>query len=90
MSYPDYKPAVISVKPSERELWRVLNASAITYLNLQVLYNGAAQALGVVALDGVPINQPGTAGSSVLWQSHLGIPPGGRIEFIVEGPGYSA
>ena len=86
VSYPDYKPAVISVKPSERELWRVLNASAITYLNLQVLYNGAAQALGVVAIDGVPINQTGMAGASVLWQSHLGLPPGGRMEFILKSP----
>lgn len=54
--YPDYHPAVIAMKPSERQLWRVLNASAITYLNLQVAYNGVAQALGVVAPDGVPIN----------------------------------
>jgi len=86
VSYPDYKPAVISMKPSERELWRVLNASAITYLNLQVIYDGAAQSLGVVALDGVPINESGMAGNRVIWQSHLGIPPGGRIEFIVKGP----
>ena len=84
---PDYKPAVISVKPSERELWRVLNASAITYLNLQVIYNGAAQALGVVAIDGVPINQTGIGWrNSVLWQSHLGLPPGGRMEFILKSP----
>jgi FtsP/CotA-like multicopper oxidase with cupredoxin domain len=86
VSYPDYKPAVIPMKPSERQLWRVLNASAITYLNLQVIYNGAAQPLGVVALDGVPINESGMAGNSVIWQSHLGIPPGGRIEFVVKGP----
>jgi FtsP/CotA-like multicopper oxidase with cupredoxin domain len=86
ISYPDYKPAVISMKPSERQLWRVLNASAITYLNLQVIYNGEAQPLGVVALDGVPINESGMAGNRVIWQSHLGIPPGGRIEFIVKGP----
>lgn len=86
ISYPDYKPAVISMKPSERELWRVLNASAITYLNLQIIYNGAAQSLGVVALDGVPINESGMAGNRVIWQSHLGVPPGGRIEFIVKGP----
>jgi FtsP/CotA-like multicopper oxidase with cupredoxin domain len=84
--YPDYHPAVIAMKPSERQLWRVLNASAITYLNLQVAYNGVAQALGVVALDGVPINQNGVPGNSVLWQTHLGVPPGGRIEFIVKGP----
>ncbi len=86
VSYPDYEPAIISMKPSERQLWRVLNASAITYLNLQVLYDGVAQALGVAALDGVPINESGMAGSRVLWQNHLGIPPGGRMEFIVRGP----
>lgn len=84
--YPDYPPAVISMRPSERQLWRVLNASAITYLNLQVLYDGAAQPLGVVALDGAPINENGATGPGVLWQSHLGVPPGGRIEFIVTGP----
>jgi FtsP/CotA-like multicopper oxidase with cupredoxin domain len=90
VSYPDYEPAVISMKPSERQLWRVLNASAITYLNLQVLYDGVAQALGVAALDGVPINETGMAGNRVIWQNHLGIPPGGRIEFIVQGPAKGA
>jgi FtsP/CotA-like multicopper oxidase with cupredoxin domain len=33
----------------------------------------------------VPLNESGT-GSGVLWQSHLGVPPGGRVEFIVKGP----
>jgi len=87
--YPDYKPAVITMKPLERQLWRVLNASAITYLNLQVAYNGEAQALGVVALDGVPINENGISGNHVLWQTHIGVPPGGRIEFIMKGPSES-
>jgi FtsP/CotA-like multicopper oxidase with cupredoxin domain len=87
--YPDYPPAVIGMRPGEAQLWRVLNASAITYLNLQVLFNGAAQALGVVALDGAPINSNGTR-TGVLWQSHLGVPPGGRIEFIVKGPAEGA
>ena len=31
VAYPDYAPAVIPMKPGERQLWRVLNASAITY-----------------------------------------------------------
>ncbi|HXA79379.1 MAG TPA: multicopper oxidase domain-containing protein [Candidatus Acidoferrales bacterium] len=84
--YPDYSPAVIAMRPSERQLWRVLNASAITYLNLQVMFGNAAQALGVVALDGVPINENGTPGNRAIWVSHAGIPPGGRIEFIVKGP----
>ena len=84
--YPDYPPALIAMRPSERQLWRVLNASAITYLNLQVMLGNAAQALGVVALDGVPINENGTPGDRAIWVSHAGVPPGGRIEFIVKGP----
>jgi len=84
--YPDYPPAVIKMKPEERQLWRVLNASAITYLNLAVLFNRAPQQLGLVALDGVPLNENGTMGDFVDWQTHLGIPPGGRVEFIVKGP----
>ena len=74
------------MKPSERQLWRVLNASAITYLNLQFLVGADAEALGVVALDGIPINENGLSTNRAIWQSHLGIPPGGRMEFIVKAP----
>jgi FtsP/CotA-like multicopper oxidase with cupredoxin domain len=84
--YPDYPPAVIEMKPNEGQLWRVLNASAITYLNLAVLFNRKPQQLGLVALDGVPLNQNGTSGDFVDWQDHLGVPPGARVEFIVKGP----
>jgi FtsP/CotA-like multicopper oxidase with cupredoxin domain len=84
--YPDYPPAAIKIKPEERQLWRVLNASAVTYLNLAVLYNRAPQPLGLVALDGVPLNQNGTTGDFISWQTHLGVPPGARVEFIVKGP----
>jgi hypothetical protein len=52
--YPDYPPAAIKMKPEERQLWRVLNASAITYLNLEVLFTHNPQPLGLVAIDGVP------------------------------------
>ena len=86
VAYPDYHPATIVMRPSEQQLWRVLNASAITYLNLQVLLNGGPQMLGVVALDGVPINHNGMSKNGVVWQNHLGVPPGGRVEFIVKGP----
>jgi len=84
--YPDYPPAAIEMKPGERQLWRVLNASAITYLNLAVLFNRKPQQLGLVALDGVPLNQSGLVGDLVDWQDHLGVPPGARVEFIVQGP----
>src|SRR5271170_4500059 len=84
--YPDYPPAVIKMKSEERQLWRVLNASAITYLNLEVLFNRKPQPLGLVALDGVPLNQNGASADFVSWQTHLGVPPGARVEFIVNGP----
>ena len=84
--YPDYPPASIVMKPGEKELWRVLNASAITYLNLQVLFDRQPQPLGLVALDGVPLNEDGAPADFVDWQTHLGVPPGARVEFIVTGP----
>ncbi len=84
--YPDYPPASIAMKPGERQLWRVLNASAITYLNLEFLFNRKAQPLGLVALDGVPLNENGSSGDLVSWQTHLGVPPGARVEFIVQAP----
>ena len=59
--YPNFTPAVIEMKPGRRELWRVANASADTIIDLQLQYDGAAQPLQVVALDGVPTgSQDGT------------------------------
>lgn len=83
--YPDYQPAVIQMKPGERQLWRVLNASAITYLNFQLLYENHLTGMAVVALDGIPLNYNGR-GKGIVQQNHLGLPPGGRAEFIVTAP----
>ena len=84
--YPDYPPATIEMKPGEKQLWRVLNASAITYLNLSVLFNRVPQSLGLVAMDGVPMNLNDPLKDSVDPQNHIGLPPGARVEFIVTGP----
>jgi FtsP/CotA-like multicopper oxidase with cupredoxin domain len=84
--YPDYPPASIRMRPGERQLWRVLNASAVTYLNLALLFERRPQQLGVVALDGVPINRAGSGAPTVAWSDHIGVPPGGRVEFIVSAP----
>lgn len=88
--YPDYPPASIRMKPGERQLWRVLNASAITYLNLEVLFNRAPQPLGLVAMDGVPIGARGAENAGpqepINWQTHFAIPPGARVEFVLNGP----
>jgi FtsP/CotA-like multicopper oxidase with cupredoxin domain len=84
--YPDYPPASIIMRPQERQLWRVLNASAITYLNLAVLFQRKPQLLGVVGIDGVPLHgEPGQK-TPTMWVDHLGVPPGARVEFIVAGP----
>jgi FtsP/CotA-like multicopper oxidase with cupredoxin domain len=84
--YPDYPPALIPMRPGERQLWRVLNASAITYLNLAVLFNRSPQQLGLVAIDGVPIAAHSGSTDRIQWADHLGVPPGARVEFIVQGP----
>lgn len=84
--YPQYPPAVITMKPFEKQLWRVLNASAITYLDLQVLAEDTAQMVGVVALDGVPVNENGNPAQPIVMKRHVLIPPAGRAEFIVRGP----
>jgi FtsP/CotA-like multicopper oxidase with cupredoxin domain len=84
--YPDYPPATIRMRPGERQLWRVLNAGAVTYLNLAVLFGHAPQRLGLVAIDGVPMNAPQGRSAPVTWVDHIGVPPGARVEFIVDGP----
>ena len=83
--YPDYPPAIIQMRPGEHQLWRVLNASAITYLNLAVLFNRVPQPLELVAMDGVPMSH-GDPRVNRDPQTHLGVPPGARVEFIVTGP----
>jgi len=84
--YPDYPPATIRTRPGERQLWRVLNASAVTYLNLAVVFGHTPQRLGLVAIDGVPMNPPLGRSAPVTWVDHIGVPPGARVEFIVDGP----
>lgn len=83
--YPDYPPAKLLVRPNERQLWRVLNGSAITYIDLQILVANAAQPLGVVSIDGAPINEYGMSENRILWESHIFLPPAGRVEFIFKG-----
>ena len=85
--YPNYPPARIMMKPGETQLWRVLNASADTILDLQLNYDGQPQPLEIVGLDGVPTgSQDGRAKGSIVNQNHVLIPPAGRAEFIIAGP----
>jgi FtsP/CotA-like multicopper oxidase with cupredoxin domain len=84
--YPKYPPAVIRMRPGQRELWRVANAAAITYLNLQLLYNSVPQPMEVVALDGAPLVEGGERNKPSIKVSHAVVPPGGRVEFVLNGP----
>jgi FtsP/CotA-like multicopper oxidase with cupredoxin domain len=84
--YPDYPPAIIRMRAGERQLWRVLNACSVTYLNLAVVFGSTPQRLGVVAIDGVPMNAPLGRSAPVTWVDHIGVPPGARVEFMMDGP----
>jgi len=81
--FPDYTPANLLIPPMQRELWRVVNAAAITYLDLQLLVDNRPQLLGVVALDGAPLRPNPRTHQAVLWMTHILLPPAGRAEFIV-------
>jgi FtsP/CotA-like multicopper oxidase with cupredoxin domain len=87
VAFPNYTPAVIPIRPNESQLWRVANTAAGTIIDLQLKYDGVAQTLGLVALDGVPTgSQDGTRQGKVVNVKHILIPPAGRAEFIMTGP----
>jgi FtsP/CotA-like multicopper oxidase with cupredoxin domain len=71
----------IEIAPKERQFWRIVNASADRYLDLQL----DGQTFEIVALDGMPLayrdpKHPTRA------TDHLLVSPAGRLEAIVTGP----
>jgi FtsP/CotA-like multicopper oxidase with cupredoxin domain len=85
--YPALTPAVIDMAPSEKQFWRVANASADTILDLKVVYDGKPQPILLVALDGVPVgSQDGSAHGKLITVTDLRLPTAARMEFIVTGP----
>jgi FtsP/CotA-like multicopper oxidase with cupredoxin domain len=88
--YPDYPSAIIRTRPSQREFWRVLNASADTFADLHLLSNGRWQTMGLVSLDGVPVNYEQRGDNQkevpVQWLLNIPVPPGGRAEFLFDAP----
>ncbi len=82
-----FTPAVLNVNPGEKQFWRVTNSSADTIMDLQVQFNGVAQTLELVSIDGVPVNsQDGTTPPSLIPITHFRLPPAARFEFIVTTP----
>ena len=85
--YPGYVPARLEMRAGAHELWRVLNASADTYLLLFVEFAGKRQLLGLVARDGVPVALGRAAAPERVRESTtVFMPPGARAEFILRAP----
>lgn len=88
VAYPEEVPSIIQMRSGRDELGRVVNASADTQLDLEVVYDGVPQPVQVVARDGVPVDsQDGTRRGKIVGATDLLIPTAGRAEFIVSPPG---
>jgi suppressor of ftsI len=71
----------IAIAPGERQFWRLVNASADRYLDLQL----EGQTFEIVAMDGMPIAQHDPKHRTRI-ADHVLLPPAGRLEAIVTGP----
>jgi FtsP/CotA-like multicopper oxidase with cupredoxin domain len=71
----------IGISPGERQFWRIINASADRYMDLQL----EGKPFEIVAMDGMPIarNDPD---HRTRIANHVLLPPAGRLEAIVTGP----
>src|SRR5438309_8996239 len=71
----------IEIAPNERQFWRIVNASADRYLDLQL----DGHTFEIVALDGMPLayHEPNNPTRTT---NHLLLAPAGRLEAIVTGP----
>jgi FtsP/CotA-like multicopper oxidase with cupredoxin domain len=71
----------INIVPGERQFWRIVNASADSYADVQL--DGTPWE--IVALDGMPLayHDPETP---VRVANHVLLPPASRLEAIVTGP----
>jgi suppressor of ftsI len=71
----------IEIAPKERQFWRIVNASADRYLDLQL----DGQTFELVALDGMPLAYRDPKHPTRV-TDHLLVAPAGRLEAIVTGP----
>ena len=85
--YPADRPAAMVAQPGRREFWRVLNAAADTYFQLQIRTGPSLREartplpLELIALDGAPADPHAAAPQAAVL-----LPPGARAEFIVTTP----
>jgi suppressor of ftsI len=71
----------IEIAPGERQFWRLVNASADRYVDLQL----EGQTFEIVAMDGMPIALHDPNHRTRI-ADHVLLPPAGRLEAIVTGP----
>ena len=71
----------IEIAPGERQFWRLVNASADRYMDLEL----EGQRFEIVAMDGEPIAQHDPS-HRTRSADHVLLPPAGRLEAIVTGP----
>ena len=71
----------IDIAPGERQFWRMVNASADRYVDVQL----EGQKFEIVAMDGAPIAQHDPDHRTRV-ADHVLLPPAGRLEAIVTGP----
>ncbi len=91
VSYWRYTPSVIRMQTGTQEFWRVVNAGANTIFDIQLTYDGVAQPLKIVALDGVPTgSKDGKHQGTIITQTDILLPPSSRVEFIVDAPASSS
>jgi FtsP/CotA-like multicopper oxidase with cupredoxin domain len=69
----------ILTRPLDKEFWRIVNASSVQFLQLQILGQGLPRNVEMIALDGVPLKTPFNTQTIV-------IPPAGRAEFVMQAP----
>jgi len=82
-----FTPAVLVMRTGETQFWRVVNSSADTILDLQVLYDGVPQMLQIVGIDAVPVNsQEGTQPGELIPVTRFRLPVASRVEFLVRAP----
>src|SRR5467141_3824602 len=68
----------ISIAPGERQFWRVVNASADQYADIEI----DGESLTIVALDGMPLAYHDPQHPTRV-ADHVLVPPAGRVEAIV-------
>jgi suppressor of ftsI len=71
----------IEIAPGDRQFWRLVNASADRYVDLQL----EGQKFEIVAMDGEPIAHHDPDHRTRV-ADHVLLPPAGRLEAIVTGP----